>query len=87
MSLSHLLPSLMFPSPSVVLQLTGSRQKRIKRQIVVDDVDAARPYIIEPQAAITILSPRKETFLLVRNGSVLYGVYVPFNIIKGSYAS
>ncbi|KAI9518585.1 hypothetical protein NQZ68_035955 [Dissostichus eleginoides] len=46
------------------LTLTGSRQKRIKRQIVVDDVDAARPYIIEPQAAITILSPRKETYLL-----------------------
>ncbi|KAL3051252.1 hypothetical protein OYC64_001508 [Pagothenia borchgrevinki] len=46
------------------LTLTGSRQKRIKRQIVVDDVNAARPYIIEPQAAITILSPRKETFLL-----------------------
>ncbi|XP_010793897.1 integrin alpha-3b [Notothenia coriiceps] len=46
------------------LTLAGSRQKRIKREIVVDDVNAARPYITEPQAAITILSPRKETFLL-----------------------
>ncbi|KAK5850641.1 hypothetical protein PBY51_001502 [Eleginops maclovinus] len=46
------------------LTLAGSRQKRIKRQIMADDADAARPYIIDPQAAITILSPRKETVLL-----------------------
>ena len=28
--------------------------------------EAFRPQILEPQAAITVLSPRKETFLLVR---------------------
>lgn len=33
---------------------------------MVDDVDdTTQPHIIEPQAAITLLTPRKETYLLV----------------------
>ncbi|XP_068161196.1 integrin alpha-3b [Antennarius striatus] len=45
------------------LTLSESRQTRAKRQIVVSD-DANKPHIIEPQAAITLLTPRKETYLL-----------------------
>ncbi|XP_069012001.1 integrin alpha-3b isoform X1 [Embiotoca jacksoni] len=45
------------------LTLSGSRSKRTKRQIVVDDADdTTRPH--RPQAAITLLSPRKDTYLL-----------------------
>nr|CBN81252.1 Integrin alpha-3 [Dicentrarchus labrax] len=47
------------------LILSENERKRTKRQIVVDDVDdATQPHIIEPQAAITLLTPRKETYLL-----------------------
>lgn len=47
------------------LTLSETRKKRIKRQIVVDDGnDATQPHIIEPQAAITVLSPQKESYLL-----------------------
>ncbi|XP_040885313.1 integrin alpha-3b [Toxotes jaculatrix] len=47
------------------LTLSGSRPKRTKRQIVVDDVpDSAQPQIIEPQAAITLVTHRKESYLL-----------------------
>uniref|UniRef100_UPI003AAD9A8C integrin alpha-3b n=1 Tax=Centroberyx gerrardi TaxID=166262 RepID=UPI003AAD9A8C len=47
------------------LTLSESRGKRPKRQVMVDDVDdASQPQIIEPQAAITLLTPRKETHLL-----------------------
>ncbi|XP_070783240.1 integrin alpha-3b [Enoplosus armatus] len=47
------------------LTLSERERKRTKRQIVVDDVDdMTQPHIIEPQAAITVLTPRKETYLL-----------------------
>ncbi|XP_071393895.1 integrin alpha-3b [Centroberyx affinis] len=47
------------------LTLSESRGKRPKRQVMGDDVDdASQPQIIEPQAAITLLTPRKETHLL-----------------------
>ncbi len=79
MSLSPLLPSFIFPSPSLVLQLSESERKRTKRQIVVDD-DTTQPRIIEPQAAITLLTPRKETYLLVRKrsaiSSALMSIYI-----------
>ncbi|XP_042363978.1 integrin alpha-3b [Plectropomus leopardus] len=42
------------------LTLSGSEHKRTKRQIVVDDADDTA----KPQAAITLLNPRKETYLL-----------------------
>lgn len=66
MSLSPLLPPFsFFPSPTLVLQLSGGGRTRTKRQIVVDD-DMNQPHIIEPQAAIR-LGPRKESYLLVRS--------------------
>lgn len=40
------------------LKLSGSGPKRTKRQIVVDDK------MTKPQAAITLLTPRKETYML-----------------------
>ncbi|CAN9508636.1 unnamed protein product [Ophioblennius macclurei] len=51
------------------LTLSESGAKRTKRQVVVDDDDDAadkptRVKNIEPQAAITLLGPRKETHLL-----------------------
>ncbi|XP_029311996.1 integrin alpha-3b isoform X2 [Cottoperca gobio] len=46
------------------LTLSGGGRKRTKRQIVVDDVDTTRPHIIEPQAAVTLLTSRKESYLL-----------------------
>ncbi|KAE8284387.1 Integrin alpha-3 CD49 antigen-like family member C Galactoprotein B3 [Larimichthys crocea] len=47
------------------LSLSESGRKRTKRQIVVDDADdTTKPHIIEPQAAITLLSHRKESYLL-----------------------
>ncbi|XP_054454741.1 integrin alpha-3b [Anoplopoma fimbria] len=46
------------------LTLSGSGRKRTKRQIAVDDNDTPKPNAIEPQAAITLLTPRKEEFLL-----------------------
>lgn len=70
MSLSPLFPPFIFPSPSLVFQLSESGRKRTKRQVVLDD-DTTQPHIIEPQAAITLLTPRKETYLLVRNGSAM----------------
>ncbi|XP_041671492.1 integrin alpha-3b [Cheilinus undulatus] len=45
------------------LTLSESERRRVKRQIVVGDADE-EPLIIEPQSAITLLTPRKETFLL-----------------------
>ncbi|XP_068611056.1 integrin alpha-3b [Brachionichthys hirsutus] len=45
------------------LNLSESRQTRAKRQVAVSD-NANEPGIIEPQAAITLLTPRKETYLL-----------------------
>ncbi|KAM9336229.1 integrin alpha-3b [Symphorus nematophorus] len=45
------------------LTLSESRRTRTKRQVVVDD-EENKPVIIEPQAAITLLTPRKETYLL-----------------------
>ncbi|KAI3365602.1 hypothetical protein L3Q82_010686 [Scortum barcoo] len=45
------------------LTLSESGRKRTKRQIAVDD-DTTQPHIIEPQAAITLLTPRKESYLL-----------------------
>lgn len=57
------------PAGEVVneLNLTLSERppKRTKRQIAVDDPDdPTRTHIIEPQAAITLLTPRKESYLL-----------------------
>ncbi|XP_049916529.1 integrin alpha-3b [Epinephelus moara] len=47
------------------LTLSESGRKRTKRQIVVDDVDdTTKPHINEPQAAIKLLTPRRETYLL-----------------------
>ncbi|XP_032358038.1 integrin alpha-3b [Etheostoma spectabile] len=47
------------------LTLSGSDRKRTKRQITVtDEDDMTKPRITEPQAAITLLTPRKETYLL-----------------------
>ncbi|KAM8836033.1 integrin alpha-3b isoform 2-T3 [Spinachia spinachia] len=46
------------------LTLSGGGRKRSRRQAAVDDVGTAKPFIIEPQAAITLLSPRKEAYLL-----------------------
>ncbi|XP_065805378.1 integrin alpha-3b isoform X1 [Labrus bergylta] len=47
------------------LTLSERERRRIKRQIVVDETDdSTQPHVIEPQAAITLLSPRKETYLL-----------------------
>ncbi|XP_074518763.1 integrin alpha-3b [Halichoeres trimaculatus] len=47
------------------LTLSERERRRIKRQIVVNDADdATEPQIIEPQAAITLLTSRKETYLL-----------------------
>ncbi|XP_028286380.1 integrin alpha-3b [Parambassis ranga] len=47
------------------LTLSESRSKRTKRQTIADDAEETiQPRIIEPQAAITLLTPRKETFLL-----------------------
>ncbi|XP_067100400.1 integrin alpha-3b isoform X1 [Osmerus mordax] len=43
------------------LTLSNRRSKRPKREV---KEEAIRPQILEPQAAITVLSPRKETFLL-----------------------
>uniref|UniRef100_A0A8D3AHU2 Integrin, alpha 3b n=1 Tax=Scophthalmus maximus TaxID=52904 RepID=A0A8D3AHU2_SCOMX len=47
-----------------VLNLTssGSGPKRTKRQIVVDDT--TQPQIVEPQATISLVTHRKETYLL-----------------------
>ncbi|KAK2884940.1 integrin alpha-3b isoform X2 [Channa argus] len=46
------------------LSLSGSQPKRIKRQIVVDDGhDVTKSHTIEPKA-ITLLTQRKETYLL-----------------------
>ncbi|KAK9529885.1 hypothetical protein VZT92_012455 [Zoarces viviparus] len=56
------------PSGEVVnllnLTLSEGGRKRTKRQIVVDDAETTKPQMIEPQAAVTLLSPRKETYLL-----------------------
>ncbi|XP_070845958.1 integrin alpha-3b isoform X1 [Chaetodon trifascialis] len=46
------------------LTLSERRRTRTKRQIVVDDDETTKPLINEPQAAITLLSHRKETYLL-----------------------
>ncbi|KAM3859578.1 integrin alpha-3b [Diretmus argenteus] len=47
------------------LTLSESSSKRPKRQILVhEDDDVTQPQIVEPQAAITLLTPRKETYLL-----------------------
>ncbi|XP_033840322.1 integrin alpha-3b [Periophthalmus magnuspinnatus] len=45
------------------LTLSETSKKRTKRQVVVDD-ENNQPMIIEPQAAITLHAPRKESFLL-----------------------
>ncbi|KAF1374059.1 hypothetical protein PFLUV_G00245330 [Perca fluviatilis] len=44
------------------LTLSGSDRKRTKRQITDDDT--TKPHSTEPQAAIKLLTPRKETYLL-----------------------
>ncbi|XP_059181212.1 integrin alpha-3b [Centropristis striata] len=46
------------------MTLSESGRKRTKRQLVVDDPDPTKPHFIEPQAAITLLGPRKVTYLL-----------------------
>ncbi|XP_056153212.1 integrin alpha-3b [Lampris incognitus] len=47
------------------LKLLENRSRRPKRQIAAEDgVDVNQPQLIEPQAAITLLTPRKETYLL-----------------------
>ncbi|KAM9837635.1 integrin alpha-3b [Aulostomus maculatus] len=47
------------------LTLSESGSKRVKRQIRVDDHDdSTQPQIIKPQAKITLLTPRKESYLL-----------------------
>ncbi|XP_072312151.1 integrin alpha-3b isoform X2 [Eucyclogobius newberryi] len=45
------------------LTLSDRPKKRSRRQVVVDD-ENNQPVIIEPQAAITVLGPKKESFLL-----------------------
>uniref|UniRef100_A0AAV2LG01 Integrin alpha-2 domain-containing protein n=1 Tax=Knipowitschia caucasica TaxID=637954 RepID=A0AAV2LG01_KNICA len=45
------------------LTLIETPRKRSRRQVVVDDEDE-RPLVIEPQAAITLHSPKKESVLL-----------------------
>ncbi|KAK7919786.1 hypothetical protein WMY93_011070 [Mugilogobius chulae] len=45
------------------LTLSESPKKRTRRQVVVDD-ENNQPVIIEPQAAITLHTPKKESFLL-----------------------
>ncbi|CAB1457680.1 unnamed protein product [Pleuronectes platessa] len=61
---SPLPPSFIFPL-SFVPQLSGSGPKRTRRQIEVGDArDATQPQIIEPQAAISVGTHRKESHLL-----------------------
>lgn len=56
----------LFSPLPLVAQLSGSGPTRTKRQIMEDDAhDGTEPHIIEPKAAITLLTPRKETYLLV----------------------
>lgn len=45
------------------LTLSESSKKRVRRQVVVDD-ENNQPMIIEPQAAITLHTPKKESYLL-----------------------
>uniref|UniRef100_A0AAQ4PKZ5 Integrin, alpha 3b n=1 Tax=Gasterosteus aculeatus aculeatus TaxID=481459 RepID=A0AAQ4PKZ5_GASAC len=46
------------------LTLSGSGRRRTRRQTAVDAGETMKPFIVEPQAAITLLSPRKEAYLL-----------------------
>lgn len=47
------------------LTLSDSRRTRTKRQIEVNDADdTTQPHNVQPQATITLQSPRKETYLL-----------------------
>ncbi|XP_068439237.1 integrin alpha-3b isoform X2 [Clinocottus analis] len=48
----------------LTLNFTESGRKRTKRQIVVDDIDSTKQHGIESQAAIKLLSIRKESYLL-----------------------
>lgn len=58
-----------FSSPSLFIQLSGSGPKRSKREAVGDH--SAQP-LTETQKSITLVSPRKETYLLVSGvGSAL----------------
>lgn len=45
------------------LTLSESSKKRVRRQVVVDD-ENNQPMIIEPQAAITLHTPKKESYRL-----------------------
>ncbi|XP_074477189.1 integrin alpha-3b isoform X1 [Sebastes fasciatus] len=46
------------------LTLSGGGRKRTKRQVVMDDADVTKPQAVEPQAAITLLTSRKESHVL-----------------------
>ncbi|XP_058476580.1 integrin alpha-3b [Solea solea] len=46
------------------LALSESRPKRAKRQITADDRETSQPQTVEPQAALSLLTPRKETHQL-----------------------
>lgn len=68
-----------FSSPSLFIQLSGSGPKRSKREAVGDH--SAQPFT-ETQKSITLLSPRKETYMLVseREAVGLIAVHRSFGI-------
>ncbi|XP_061823511.1 integrin alpha-3b [Nerophis lumbriciformis] len=45
------------------LTLSESGSRRVKRQIMTDDSDD-KPQVVEPQATLSVLTPRKESYLL-----------------------
>ncbi|XP_024913241.1 integrin alpha-3b isoform X2 [Cynoglossus semilaevis] len=49
---------------SLNLTLSVNKPRRSRRQTVVPSDDTTQPQIIEPQAALSLLTPRKETYLL-----------------------
>lgn len=62
-----------FSSPSLFAQLSGSGPKRSKREAVGDR--SAQP-LIETQKSITLLPPRKETYVLVSGGGSVLTLYI-----------
>lgn len=61
-----------FSSPSLSVQLSGSGPKRSKREAAGDR--SPQP-LTEAQKSITLLSPRKETYLLVSGGGSALSPY------------